>query len=146
MAPVTALQHAVKLLAGRDKSELALRIALEKKQYAAGEIEQAIAKLKTLKYLDETRFAQGKIKEALASGKTPAGIRQKLEAEGVASQIIDQALAAHPFDPLAAARAALAKKKATGVKAARFLASRGFDDEVIRALVPLNEPDGGEDL
>jgi len=45
---------------------------------------------------------------------------------------------------LAAARAALLKKKATGVKAARFLASRGFDEDVIRALVPLHE-DGGDD-
>ncbi len=145
MATVTALQHAVKLLAGRDKSELKLRMALEKKQYAAGEIDQAMSKLKALKYLDEGRFAQGKIKEALASGKTPAGIRQKLEAEGVASRFIDQALAAHPFDPLAAARAVLAKKKATGVKAARFLASRGFDEEVIRALVPLSEDEEDEE-
>ena len=37
---------------------------------------------------------------------------------------------------MSAARALLAKKKATGAKAARFLASRGFDDEVIRAVVP----------
>lgn len=144
MATVTALQHAVKLLAGRDKSELSLRGALEKKQYGPQEIEQAIAKLKSLKYLDEARFAQATIKDGLASGKTPAAIRQRLQAAGVPAQVIDQALSAHPYDPFAAARAALAKKKATGLKAARFLASRGFDEEVIRSVVPLgeDEPDG----
>lgn len=133
-----ALPYAVKLLAGRDKSELKLREALEKKAYPPSEIDEAIARVKALGYLDETRFAQTKTRELLRQKKTPADIRQRLERDGLATKIIDAVLEqeAAGFDPLTAARALLAKKKATGAKAARFLASRGFDDEVIRAVVP----------
>lgn len=133
-----ALPYAVKLLAGRDKSESKLRQALEKKAYAASEIDAAIARVKALGYLDEARFAQTKARELLRQKKTPSDIRHRLERDGLAAKIIDGVLEreAAGFDPLSTARALLAKKKATGVKAARFLTSRGFDDEVIRAVLP----------
>jgi regulatory protein len=134
-----ALPYAVKLLAGRDKSEASLRAALDKKAYAAHDIDAAIARLKTLGYLNETRFAQTKTRALLLQGKTPADIRQRLERDGLTAQLIDsvvsQEAAAAGYDPLQAARALLAKKRVTGAKAARFLASRGFDEELIRRLV-----------
>ena len=133
-----ALPYVVKLLAGRDKSEAALRQALAKKAYAFGEIDAAIARVKALGYLDETRFAQTKTRALLRQKKTPSDIRRRLERDGLTAKIIDAVLEQETagFDPVSAARALLAKKKATGAKAARFLASRGFDDEVIRAVVP----------
>ena len=133
-----ALPYAVKLLAGRDKSESKLRAALERKAYPANEIDSAIARVKALGYLNETRFAQSKTRELLRQKKTPSDIRQRLERDGLSASVIDPVLEAETagFDPLSAARALLTKKKATGLKAARFLASRGFDDEVIRAVLP----------
>lgn len=135
---MNALAYAVKLLAGRDKSELKLRAALEKKAYAGADIDEAITRLKKLGYLNEARFAETKIKELLRLKKTPADIRQRLERDGLADSVISAALGAEAadFDPLAAAKALLAKKKISGLKAARFLASRGFDEEIIRSVLP----------
>ena len=137
---MNALAYAVKLLAGRDKSELKLRAALEKKAYQQPEIDETITRVKSLGYLEEARFAEAKVKEALRVGKTPADIRQRLEREGLTDQVIaatlEREVGASGFEPLAAARALLKKKKISGVKAARFLASRGFDEEIIRTVLP----------
>ena len=133
-----ALPYAVKLLAGRDKSEAKLRAALEKKAYPPSDIDAAIARVKALGYLDETRFAETKTRELLRQKKTPSDIRQRLERDGLSTSVIDPVVARETagFDPLTAARALLATKKATGLRGARFLASRGFDDEIIRAVLP----------
>jgi len=137
---MTALAYAVKLLAGRDKSELALRTALEKKSYPSPEIDEAITRVKALGYLNEARFAEAKIKEALRLNRTPLDIRNRLERAGLRADLIttilDRELALTGFNPLTAARALLQKKKITGAKAARFLAARGFDEEIIRTLLP----------
>jgi SOS response regulatory protein OraA/RecX len=55
---------------------------------------------------------------------------------------IDQARRALNFDDVAAARQLLAKKRVDGVKAARFLASRGYSHELIERLVGTLGADG----
>lgn len=137
---VSALSYAVKLLAGRDKSELKLRCALEKKGFAPPEIDAAIVRLKAQGYLNEARFAHAKVTEGLRVGRTPLDLRQRLVRDGLPEPVIDAALtrvvADSGFDPLTAAKALVTKRRLTGLHAARFLAARGFDDDVIRRLVP----------
>lgn len=140
---MNALAYAVKLLAGRDKSEATLRAALEKKAFAAADIDAAITRVTSLGYLDERRFAETKTQEALRTGKTPADIKQRLERDGLPASVIDSVVdreaKAAGFDARTAALALLAKRRLTGPKAARFLASRGFDEALIRSLVALGE-------
>lgn len=135
-----ALEHAKKLLAGRERTEAQLRAALERKGFAGDEIDQAVSRLKALHFLDDRRAAEAHARTAFAAKQSRAAVRRKLGALGVADADADGAVQRVAIDvghdDEAAARALLTKRRLAGVKAARFLAGRGFDEALIRRLVP----------
>lgn len=137
-AKPSALEHGKKLLASREKTEAQLREALERKGYGAEEIDEAVGHLKRLRFLDDRRAAESLARTGLTAHQSRGATRRKLEAIGItdAEVVVSQVgqELAHADD--AAARALLRKRSLTGVKAARFLAGRGFDEELIRRLVP----------
>jgi len=146
-----ALDQALKLLGHHARSEAQLRHRLEAKGFAAEEIDAAIARLKELRYLDDQAFAESK---ALAmvnqEGKGPALAVRKLEAagidEGQAELAVQQArdgmteheLALKALErrrPVVGPDSALAER----IKAARWLAGRGFSEETVHTLLRLDE-------
>jgi regulatory protein len=138
--PISALEHAKRLLAARERSEAQLRGALERKGYPAGEIERVIVTLKSLAFLDDRRAAEALARIALSAHQSRAAVARKLAALGVAESIseaaISQVAAEVDHHDEASARALLRARKLQGPKAARFLAGRGFDEALIRQLVP----------
>jgi SOS response regulatory protein OraA/RecX len=82
-------------------------------------------------------------------------VTHRLLAQGVPEAQVEVALAEAQaelaFDPIEAARAVLARRfkgplDAKGAaRAARLLASRGFDEAVIEAVVPTVDRSGGDD-
>ncbi len=141
--PLTALAHAVKLLAVRERTEANLRAALGRKSYDPDEIDEALRTLKARGYLDDARFAETKAREGLRQGRALGDLTQRLARAGVddavAERTVGQVAAQAGYDPKQAALALLAKRKLGGPKAARFLASRGFDEALIRELVALDD-------
>jgi regulatory protein len=126
---------AVKLLAGRAKSRSRLEAALVQRGYSAEEIASTLQRVTELGYLDDQRYALEKIRTALEEGRALADIVRRLEADGIAEAEAVVRQAAEGHDETKAARILLAKKKLTGVRAARFLAGRGYGEDVIRSVV-----------
>ncbi len=128
-----------KLLSGRDKTRAQLHAALERKGFTPEEITAALERAKSLGYLDDARVAKRRALAELSAGWAGEALRARLEATGVephtAQAAIDEAIAELGWRDLEAARRLLAVKKATGAKAARFLSSRGFSDDVVERLV-----------
>lgn len=134
-----ALEFGKKLLAAREKTEAQLRASFERKGYPADELEAAIARLKALRFLDDRRAAEAHARVAFAAKHSVAAVSRKLASLGVATAEAQAAVARVEeevgHDDEGAARDLLSKRSLTGVKAARFLAGRGFDEALIRRLV-----------
>ncbi|MFO0601276.1 MAG: regulatory protein RecX [Myxococcaceae bacterium] len=134
-----ALRHATKLLAGRDKSSAQLAQALERKGASREVIEATLERCRSLGYLDDRRLAVTLAREALEDGWVGEALSARLEAKGFAAAVVTEAIAtaqaAAGTSLRERARALVARKKVTGLKAARFLASRGFPEEEIEAVV-----------
>jgi regulatory protein len=138
---MTAFERAVKLLAGRPKTRARLEQALLAKGHDAAEVEQALNRAQELGYLDDRRYAETRARAALAEGRAPGAIVHKLTAEGVDASLAEAAVSAasEGYDPAEAARGLLKRRKLTGLKAARFLAGRGFPEDVVRSVVRLDD-------
>jgi len=139
-APPSALEFGKKLLAARERTEAQLRGAFERKGYPADEIDAAIARLKALKFVDDRRAAEAHARVAFASRHSVAAVSRKLSSLGVSTAeghaAVERVREEVGHEDERAARDLLAKRRLTGVKAARFLAGRGFDEALIRTLVP----------
>ena len=144
----TCFDRALKLLSLRDHAVTELCRKLAAAGHGDAEISAAIARLGALGYLDDERFADERVRTLSASGKLGRrAIAARLRQAGVAEEIARCALERHGAeagDELAKARR-LVERRFPGLavgrdarqqaKAARFLAYRGFSNEVICRLL-----------
>ncbi len=134
----SAFDAAVRLLKGRAKSRAKLEQALAARGFTGPEIEAALVRVTQLGYVNDDRYAEAKARAELARGRSREDVLRRLEADGVAADVAETAARAAAdeagYDPLKAAQALLQKRKLAGVKAARFLAGRGFPEDVIERL------------
>lgn len=147
---------AVKFLSFRPRSEKEIRDNLlqklrltdkgdeEKKNFEAS-VEEVINKLKKLGQIDDQEFAKWWLEQRTAFKKSsPRLIKSELFKKGVSREIIEQIFEEGEIDPFELARAAARKKlssyqrltpKEFRDKLGRFLASKGFDWDVIKKVV-----------
>jgi regulatory protein len=139
--PSSAFETAVRLLKARAKSRASLEQALLQRGYDGASVSEAIERVTELGYLNDARFAEARARAKLAEGRSIDDVRRRLEADGVEASLADQAArgaaAEAGYDELLAARALVKKRRVTGPKAARLLASRGFSQDVIQRVVRL---------
>jgi regulatory protein len=142
-----ATTAAVKLLAGRSKSRAKLEAALLAKGFTLAQVAAALQRVTELGYLDDGRYAAAKARAGLAEGRSRADVTRRLEADGVepalAERAVQHAADEAGYDARAAARALLKKKRLSGLKAARFLAQRGFDEQVIEQVAAVRPDEDG---
>lgn len=131
----SAWDVALKLLGGRDKSRAQLEASLVQKGFTAAEIKAVVERAIGLKYVDDDRVAQRLAQRLFAEGRSRTDVARRLEGKGLDPATAD----ALPVDEAAAARALLKSKGVSGVKAARLLLSRGFDEDLVASLVDLPE-------
>ena len=137
----SALAKATDLLANQEQSSAVLRRKLLARKYDAAEVDDALAKLKQYNYLDDAEACRRQFEIFYAEDKL--SVRQivaKLIQRGFDKDFIEQLIPddADEHDLLAATRAL--EKKFTRdafdkAKAWQFLATRGFDGEIISAAV-----------
>jgi regulatory protein len=90
----SAFDCSLRVLSLRDHSEAELRRKLKEKGYEQQEIEESVARLHGLGYLDDTRFARLFACSALRNGRGyGARLKQELARRGVAPGIVAQVLA-----------------------------------------------------
>lgn len=146
---VTATVAGMRLLARRAHSVAEVRTRLQRRGYATAEIAEALAALAP--YLDDAAFARSRLRFRSQTSKWGEGrIRQELQQQGVAAEVIAAAFAAwaedqdNTIDWLAQAQGLVARRygvtrgplpRAEYAKRIHFLIRRGFSYEVAqRAL------------
>lgn len=154
----SALNTAIRLLAGRAHGRAELEAKLRKKGFDANAISQALERLDELGLTDDRAFAQNCMTGM--ARRRPEGrlkTRARLKQKGLTDEIIDEAITG--FDQAVLCRAAAEKKLRTLTgppeqkkkKLIAFLKNRGFDWETIRETMEQgtgnnDEMDGMDDV
>ena len=128
-----ALAVATRALARREHSRRSLRERLLRARVSGQEADEVVEELLRLGLLDDGRFARERARVLAERGKGDAAIRFELDREGVDEADIEAALAA--LDPERERAAQLVVRRGATPATARLLASRGFDEDVVAALV-----------
>ncbi|HSC51767.1 MAG TPA: regulatory protein RecX [Gaiellaceae bacterium] len=128
-----ALAVATRALARREHSAHGLRERLLRAGVAESEADEALEELQRVGLLDDGRFAAERAQVLAERGKGDAAIRFDLERAGLEAARIELALAALEPESVRAAR--VVDRRGATPATARLLASRGFDEAVVEALV-----------
>lgn len=140
MGAVDAFEAALRLLRHRDLSLRDLEERLARRGYAADEIERALQRLLGAGLVDDARYARARASFLASRGAGDDLIRSELEASGVPSEHVADALSA--LDPEHVRASAILGRRGASPRTSRYLLAKGFDDEVVQALVASGQ--GGE--
>ncbi|MCA3017002.1 MAG: RecX family transcriptional regulator [Myxococcaceae bacterium] len=139
----TVLEAAQRLLAAREKTRAQLEQALLRRGYSPEAVLDAVTRLERLGVLSDRRAAALHARKGFEARQSTVAVTRKLVGLGLgeaeAGAAVAEARVEAGHDDEAAARALLARRRLEGVKAARFLASRGFDEVLIRRLLDLED-------
>jgi SOS response regulatory protein OraA/RecX len=109
----------------RDLSRHRLEERLARRGMRAEAQEDALAALEEAGLVDDGRVASARAEALAARGYGDAAIRFKLEGEGLADELVAEAVAG--LEPEAVRAGKLLDRRERGPAAVRWLASRGFD-------------------
>ena len=124
---------AIRALRFRDRTAAELEARLEQRGVGEAATEQALETLERIRYVDDERFARTRAEQLAARSSGDALIRDDLERRGLAADVVERALAA--LEPERQRAARIAAQRGRSAKTARYLASRGFGEEAVDALV-----------
>jgi SOS response regulatory protein OraA/RecX len=128
-----ALTQATRLLTRRDLSVRGLSAELERRGVAPSARRQTVARLVSAGAVDDKRSASRRAEILAARGAGDLLIRADLEARGYAAEVVAEAVdALAPEDERA--RTIVAKRGA-GPGTARYLARKGFGEDVVEAAL-----------
>jgi SOS response regulatory protein OraA/RecX len=127
-----ALGIALRALRHRDLSRSRLEERLSRRGARTEAQEDALAALEQAGLVDDGRVASGRAEALAARGYGDAAIRFKLEGEGLAAELVAEALAG--LEPEAARAGKLLDQRGRGPASVRWLASRGFDAGTLEDL------------
>jgi regulatory protein len=127
------LAVAMRALARREYSERGLRQRLARAGVASEDVDAAVEELRRTGLLDEGRFAVERARVLAERGRGDAAIRHELDREGVHGSETEAALDALESERERAERVVV--RRGATAATARLLASRGFDEGVVAAVV-----------
>jgi regulatory protein len=134
--PPSARQRALGLLTRREHSARELKRKLVAKGHEADEADAVVGELVRANYQSDERFAEAVARQRAAAGYGPRHVAAELRSHGIDPRA---ALAALDLDWTACAQALVRRRygriadREQRVKAAQFLARRGFAADAIRA-------------
>lgn len=120
-----ALARAARALRPRDRSRQALDERLAHAGVPAATREEALGTLERVGLVDDTRVAAQRAGALAGRGYGDAAIRYDLEQEGLAAELIEEALSG--LEPERERARALVERRGAEVRTGRWLAGRGFD-------------------
>ena len=127
-----ALGVAVRALRHRDLSRRRLEERLSRRGMRAEAQEDAMAALERAGLVDDGRVASSRAEALAARGYGDAAIRFRLEGEGLAAELVAEALAGLESEAVRAGK--LLDRRGRAPTAVRWLASRGFDSGTLEDL------------
>jgi SOS response regulatory protein OraA/RecX len=128
-----AVQAALRLLRHRDRSVAQLERELEARGVGAELRAEALATLLRTGLVDDVRFAESRARGLAERGAGDRLIRHELEAAGVPLDAIEDAIGA--LEPESDRAAGIVVRRGASAKTARYLAGKGFGDDVVSAVV-----------
>jgi regulatory protein len=128
-----AVETALRALRFRDRTSAELDARLEQRGVDEVARAQALETLERIGYVDDERFARMRAEGLAERGSGDALIRDDLERRGVAAELIEAALAA--IEPERERATQIVERRGRGVKTARYLAARGFGEDVLQGVV-----------
>lgn len=123
-----ALQVAERALRHRDLSRRRLAERLERAVPPAAAAE-SIAALERAGLVDDARVARVRAESLAARGYGDEAIRHRLRAEGLPDEVVDE------LEPEAQRARPLIERRGLGPKTARYLAARGFGEDMVEAAL-----------
>ena len=128
-----AVETALRALRFRDRTTAELNARLEQRGVGEAEREQALETLERIGYVNDERFARSRAERLAERGSGDALIRDDLERRGVAAETVDAVLGG--IAPERERIARIVEQRGPGVKTARYLAARGFDEDALEGIV-----------
>lgn len=128
-----AVETALRALRRRDRSRAELDARLAKDGVGEGERQQALETLERIGYVDDERLARRRAEELAARGSGDRLIRHDLESRGLEPAAVAAAL--EHLEPESERAARVVARRGSGPKTARYLASKGFDEDALAAAV-----------
>ena len=128
-----AVEAALRALHHRDRSAGEIDRKLELRGVPEDERRSALETLIRTGLVDDRRFAETRAANLAARGAGDAFIRHDLARAGVAGEVIDGAIGALEGERERAE--AIVARRGGGAKTARYLAGKGFSDDVVHAVV-----------
>jgi regulatory protein len=128
-----ALAVATHALARREHSRRSLAERLQRAGIGESDAEEVLAELERLGLVNDSRFALERARVLAERGKGDAAIRFDLERSGVSASVVEEALAR--LDPERERAERLVGRRGATPATARLLAGRGFDEDVVAAVV-----------
>ena len=132
-----AVETALRALRFRDRSTAELDLRLEQRGVGAAERVEALETLERIGYVDDERFARSRAERLAERGSGDALIRDDLERRGIAVEVVEAALAG--LEPERERAARIVERRGPGVKTARYLAAKGFGEDVLEGIVAQGE-------
>lgn len=127
------LDEAVRALRRRDHTAVSLDAHLGRRGVGSAERETAIERVRELGYLDDARFASRRAESLAARGYGDALVAADLARQGVSGEVAAAAVAA--LEPERQRAARLVARRGGGTRTGRYLAAKGFSEEVVLAYV-----------
>lgn len=134
----TPLELALDALARRDLTRAELVQRLMAQGFSEAEAEDAASRAEQMRLVDDTRTAQWEAEKALRNpGKGRLALERRLTVRGVDDSVTNQVVQnlSHEDERAKARRFVVSRAWKDQAQAARALASRGFDDETILAVI-----------
>jgi regulatory protein len=128
-----AVETALRALRFRDRSAAELDERLERRGVGEQERTEVLETLERVGYVDDGRYARLRAEQLASRGSGDALIRHDLESRGVASGLVDAALA--ELEPERERAERLVAMRGASAVTARYLAGRGFDEDTVADLV-----------
>ena len=132
-APSDAVEAALGWLRHRDRSAAQLDAYLEGRGFVESDRREALATLTRTGLVDDHRFAAGRATVLAERGSGDALIRHDLREAEVETAAVDAALEALDNERDRAER--IVARRGVSPKTARYLASRGFPEDVVHAVI-----------
>ena len=128
-----ALAVATRALGRREHSAHGLRERLLRAGVTGTDADDALEERLRVGLLDDGRFAGERARVLAERGKGDAAIRFDLERAGVEAADVEEAMTA--LEPESERAARVVDRRGASPATARLLASRGFDEALVEALV-----------
>ena len=124
-----ALAVAGRALRARDLSARELALRLEQRAVSPSASEESLAVLSAAGLVDDARLAENRAESLAGRGYGNAAIRHDLERRGVGADLVEAALGG--LEPEAERAGRIVARRGTGAGTARYLAGKGFGEEVL---------------